>query len=77
MTEEESATLLAPPAPEPEPAPADAASTVMFRAGDLPWNAQPVPPAPEPPLRAAPEPAAAPAHEPEPVFVPNRSMLRK
>ena len=36
MTEEESATLLAPPAPES--APADAASTVMFRAGDLPWN---------------------------------------
>ena len=72
MTEEESATLLAPPSPEPEPAPADAASTVMFRAGDLPWNAQPVPPAPEPPLRVAaePVPAAAPVREPEPIFVP-------
>jgi CheY-like chemotaxis protein len=70
MTEEESATLLAPPAPEP--APADAASTVMFRAGDLPWNAQPAPPPPEPQPLAAPEPspAAAPVREPEPVFVP-------
>ena len=70
MTEEESATLLAPPAPEP--APADAASTVMFRAGDLPWNAQPAPPPPAPALAATPEPvpAAAPLREPEPVFVP-------
>ena len=69
MTEEESATLLAPPAAEP-PAP-DAASTVMFRAGDLPWNAQAVPPAPEP-ARAARESAPTPAavREPEPIFVP-------
>ena len=67
MTEEESATLLAPPVPEPSPA--DAASTVMFRAGDLPWNAQAVPPSPAPPL-PAPAPAAAPVPEPEPVFVP-------
>ena len=51
MTEEESATLLGPP-PE-EPAPADAASTVMFRAGDLPWNADPAPRAPAPPVVAA------------------------
>ena len=70
MTEEESAALLAPPAPEPSPV--DAASTVMFRAGDLPWSAQPVPPPPEPPLLAAPQPvpAAAPVREPEPVVVP-------
>jgi hypothetical protein len=53
MTEEESATLSAPP---PSPS-ADAASTVMFRVGDLPWNA---------PVAAPP---VAPA-EPEPVFVP-------
>jgi hypothetical protein len=70
MTEEESATLLAPPAPEPSHA--DAASTVMFRAGDLPWNAQPVPPAPERPPLAVPRPApvVAPVGPPEPVFVP-------
>ncbi len=70
MTEEESATLLAPPPAEPEPA--DAASTVMFRAGDLPWNAQPAPPPQEPPLRAPviSAPAPPPAPEPEPVFVP-------
>jgi CheY-like chemotaxis protein len=72
MTEEESATLLAPPPATAEPAPPDAASTVMFRAGELPWNAQPVPPVPEPPLRAAREsaPAAPPVREPEPIFVP-------
>ena len=39
MTEEESATLLAPPAPEP--APADAASTVMFRRGTFPGTRSP------------------------------------
>ena len=63
MTEEESATLLAPPSPEP--APADAASTVMFRAAELPWNAPPVPAAPEPPPFAAPvaTPLAAPPPE--------------
>jgi CheY-like chemotaxis protein len=67
MTEEESATLLAPPAPEP--APADAASTVMFRAGDLPWNPPPVPPVPLGVPRES-APAAAPVREPEPIFVP-------
>jgi hypothetical protein len=70
MTEEESATLLAPPAPEPSPA--DAASTVMFRAGDLPWNVEPGPPPQHPPLPATGvAPAGAPGHEPEPVFVPD------
>ena len=70
MTEEESATLLAPPAPEPSHP--DAASTVMFRAGDLHWNAQPEPPAPERPPLAPPRPApvVAPVGAPEPVFVP-------
>jgi CheY-like chemotaxis protein len=67
ITEDESATLLAPPAHEP--APGDSTSTVMFRAGDLPWNA---PPAPAPtPTRApaVPPPPASPPH-PEPVFLP-------
>ena len=70
MTEEESATLLAPPAPES--APADAASTVMFRAGDLPWNVEPAPAPPAPAFAATPEPvpAAPPLREPEPVFTP-------
>jgi CheY-like chemotaxis protein len=76
VTEEESATLLAPPVREPSRA--DSASTVMFRAGDLPWNAPSAPQAPEPPRGTAPVAApavgtkpprpAAPA--PEPVFVP-------
>ncbi len=78
VTEEESATLLAPPVPEP-PA-ADAASTVMFRAGDLPWNVPSAPPVPAPPrvttatppptAGTAPPPAAVPAPERERVFVP-------
>jgi CheY-like chemotaxis protein len=68
MSEEESATLLGPP-PE-ESAPADAASTVMFRAGDLPWNADPAPKAPAPPVVAPPVLAPPRAVEPEPVFVP-------
>jgi CheY-like chemotaxis protein len=75
MTEEESATLLAPPAAEPSPA--DAASTVMFRAGDLPWNVEAAPPPPQPPppppTGAAPAgaaPAGATRREPEPLFVP-------
>ena len=70
MTEEESATLLAPPAPPS--APVDGASTVMFRAGDLPWNAPSPPPAPAsappPPSETRPSLATIPA--PEPVFVP-------
>jgi hypothetical protein len=65
VTDEESATLLAPPSPEP--APEDAASTVMFRAADLPWSPEPAPPAaPPPPAARAPVVAA----ESEPVFVP-------
>ena len=67
MTEEESATLLAPPAEVP--APADAASTVMFRAADLPWNAPPVPAAAPPPAFVAPPPAPEPVFVPEPVEV--------
>jgi hypothetical protein len=73
MTEEESAALLAPPAPAP-PA-ADSASTVLFRAGDLPWNAPPAPAAPparEPAPAGGTQPALAPPSPPapEPVFVP-------
>ncbi|HYN02625.1 MAG TPA: response regulator [Vicinamibacteria bacterium] len=70
MTEEESATLLAPPAPGS--APADAASTVMFRAGDLPWNVEPAPAPHAPAFAATPEPVptALPLREPEPVFAP-------
>jgi CheY-like chemotaxis protein len=77
VTEEESATLLAPP---PVPAPADAASTVMFNAGELPWNASSAPrsaepprvPALVPPQMAGParQAAASPGREPEPLFVP-------
>jgi CheY-like chemotaxis protein len=70
ISEEESATLLAPPAATP----ADAASTVMFRADDLPWNTPPAPPAPPPgPVPPTPSPAA-PATPPEPVFVPDESI---
>ncbi len=65
VTEEESATLLAPP-PE-EAARADAASTVMFRATDLPWSAPLAPPPVASPV-VTPPPAITP--EPEPVFVP-------
>jgi CheY-like chemotaxis protein len=63
MTEEESATLLAPPA-----SPADAASTVMFKAGDLPWNAPT--PAPAPPPAPEARPATTTIAAPEPVLVP-------
>src|SRR5512135_8548 len=42
ITEDESATLLAPPAPEPSPG--DRTSTVMFRAAELPWTTPPAPP---------------------------------
>ena len=64
MTEEESATLLTPPAEEPETAP-DPASTVMFHAGSLPWNAAGAPPDAAP---AAAVPVVMP--DPEPVFLP-------
>lgn len=66
MTEEESATLLGPPAEES--APADAASTVMFRAGDLPWNADPAPRArvQRPPSLPRGRPAAGAASSPAP-----------
>jgi CheY-like chemotaxis protein len=68
ITEDESATLLAPPGPPP----ADNTSTVMFKATDLPWTTPPGPPAapsrgPAPPPAPPPRPAA---REPEPVFVP-------
>jgi CheY-like chemotaxis protein len=69
MTEEESATLLAPPAAPPSPA--DSASTVMFRAGELPWNAQSPPPAPAPPPASQTRPSLATVPAPEPVFVPD------
>ncbi|HSD66888.1 MAG TPA: response regulator [Vicinamibacteria bacterium] len=65
MTDEESATLLAPPAP-PSP---DSASTVMFQAAQLPWNAPATPAAVRPPVAEA-RPSAAPLPAPEPVFVP-------
>ncbi len=66
MTEEESATLLAPPRAE------DAASTVMFRAEDLPWGVPPATPPAEVPHPAAPQ--AAP--EPAPVAAPAPMTLR-
>ncbi|HSD30235.1 MAG TPA: response regulator [Vicinamibacteria bacterium] len=69
ITEDESATLLSPPAPEP--APGDSTSTVMFHAGDLPWSTPP-PPAPTPAhAPAAPAPPSTAA--PEPVFLPEDS----
>ena len=61
ITEDESAMLSAPAA-----SPADSASTVMFRAEELPWSAPPAPVRPTP--VPAPRPVAPP--EPEPVFVP-------
>jgi CheY-like chemotaxis protein len=71
ITEDESATLLAPPAPGPA-ASDSSTSTVMFHAGDLPWSTPP--PAPPTPVPAPPAPAAPPlpatAREPEPVFLP-------
>jgi CheY-like chemotaxis protein len=71
MTEEESATLLAPPAPEPPPI--DTASTVMFRAGEVPWSPPPpVAPVPPPVGRAEPSVVTTRAPEPEPAFVPER-----
>jgi CheY-like chemotaxis protein len=70
VTPEESATLLAPPAP---PSDTDTASTVMFRAGELPWNAGA---GPAPPSFPAPPPVAEPTRKvstvsvPEPAFLP-------
>jgi CheY-like chemotaxis protein len=70
VTPEESATLLATPSP-PSSA-ADEASTVMFRAGEVPWP----PPVPTPPSPPAPPPLADPTRKvpvvsvPEPAFVP-------
>jgi CheY-like chemotaxis protein len=73
ITEDESATLLAPSAHEP--APGDNTSTVMFRAADLPWTTPPTPPvaptrAPAPAPPRGPAPAPPRAAGPEPVFVP-------
>jgi CheY-like chemotaxis protein len=71
VTPEESATLLAPPASSE----ADAASTVMFRAGELPWTATGTPSAVKPAAPAPPPPAEPTARvpvitRPEPTFVP-------
>jgi CheY-like chemotaxis protein len=68
ITEDESATLLAPPAPPP----GDNTSTVMFKAAELPWTTPPGPP-PAPSRGPAPAPAPPPrsaGREPEPAFVP-------
>ena len=69
VTPEESATLLAPPAPAPAPSQSDAASTVMFRAGDLPWAPAPSTP-PEPPRAADPTARVTTVSPPEPDLVP-------
>ena len=61
VSAEESASLAGEP-PAAAPADADAASTVMFSAGDLPWTGQSPPPAPAAPP-AAPQ-GAQPAPEP-------------
>ena len=61
MSEEESATLLAPAAEAIEPADGESTSTVMFKATDLPWNSSPT--APQTPVAPPPvkhEPAPAP-----------------
>jgi CheY-like chemotaxis protein len=65
---DEEAESLSPPPAEPPPPSEDGASTVMFRASDLPWNA----PAPSPARPAAAPPPAPPSppRSPEPVFVP-------
>jgi CheY-like chemotaxis protein len=75
VTREESATLLSPPAAGLSPA--DAAATVMFQAGDLPWSEPPAPPASAPPqvatvtARHEPPPVApTPAPEAGPAFAP-------
>jgi CheY-like chemotaxis protein len=65
ITEDESATLLAPPTREPSPS--DNTSTVMFRAPDLPWTTPPA--APPAPSRGPAPPRATPPGA-EPVFVP-------
>jgi hypothetical protein len=73
MSEEESATLLASPAEEPE---RESASTVMFKAADLPWNAKAVSApvtAPLPP--AAPPPPPPPPARVEPVFSPESETV--
>jgi CheY-like chemotaxis protein len=70
ISDEESATLLAPPAATP----ADSASTVMFRADELPWNASPAPPAPPSAPVPPPPVSVAAAAPPEPAFVPDESI---
>jgi CheY-like chemotaxis protein len=72
MSEEESATLLAAPAEEPE---AESASTVMFKASELPWNATSTPvTAPVSPMAAPPPPPPPPARV-EPAFVPESESV--
>jgi CheY-like chemotaxis protein len=53
VTPEESATLAGEPSVDGDAQSADAASTVMFNAGDLPWTEQPPPPTAEPAERGA------------------------
>jgi CheY-like chemotaxis protein len=71
VTPEESATLLAPPGSSG----ADAASTVMFRAGEVDWSQPPAPSRAIPAMPPAPPPADPTARvpvvaRPEPTFVP-------
>jgi CheY-like chemotaxis protein len=69
VTAEESASLLVPSPPEGTSA--DAASTVMFRAQELPWSATPVPAAAPPAPRTPPPPVSPPPpSRPEPVLMP-------
>jgi CheY-like chemotaxis protein len=64
VTPEESATLAGAPEPPPEASPADAASTVMFRADDLPWTTAGGERAPQPPVHEAAPPEVEPELEP-------------
>jgi len=67
VTPEESASLAGEPAPGGS-APADASSTVMFRAGDVPWEPPggQTSPSPEPEVRRIEEPEPMVSSEPEP-----------
>jgi CheY-like chemotaxis protein len=72
VSEEEHATLLG--APDHEEHPSESASTVMFKAADLPWHVPPNEPVTTPvPAVAAVAPPALPAAEP--AFVPEREPV--
>jgi CheY-like chemotaxis protein len=76
MSEEESATLLAPATEAIEPADGESTSTVMFKATDLPWNASPTAPqtpVSPPPVKheAAPAPRVGFVREAEQEFEPD------